>query len=151
MAALIFKKTSRSRAFSKPRSFATENTYTAARLEALFSSQSAPFSVIPADTIESTPKLGRSSNFCCLLLAVSQSILFTQMQICFSLGRSINFLCTFFRFGVLLQSWRQETRCTSQLQMSVKHDYDYGQDDTDKSTETRVWNRAGLRPEACTH
>ena len=34
-----------------------------------------------------------SSDFSCLLPAVSQSILFTQIQVCFFLGRWINFEC----------------------------------------------------------
>ena len=61
-----------------------------------------------------------SSDFSCLLSAVSQFILFTQMQICFFLGILINFECCRVCPWTSLQSSRLDTRCTS-CQLCCEH------------------------------
>ena len=109
------------------RSCATENTYTPARLEALFKLSVVTILSPSYRLLQhfcglwvlcSTRHLVRhvlelveiSSEISCLLSAVSQSILFTQVQICFSLGRLINFECC--RVCLRISS-RREIRCTS--------------------------------------
>ena len=90
------------------RTCATENAYTPARLEAL-----SKLSAGCGCTLQLVILLKIPSKFYCLLYAVSQAILFTQIQLCSILGRLINFercrVCPW----VSLQSSRRETRCTS--------------------------------------
>ena len=106
------------------RSCATENTYTPARLEALFKLSVVTILrhsyrslqhfcglwvlsfqlVILFDTFFISFEI--ASKFYCLLSAVSQFILFKQMQICFFPGRLINFECCRVCPWTLLQSSR---------------------------------------------
>ena len=91
------------------RSCPTENTYTPARLEALFelsvvtilsiSCHFTKFSAGCGCSFQLVILLKISSNiFSCLLSAVSQSILFTQMQICFlSLSNAVASVLGFHR------------------------------------------------------
>ena len=61
-----------------------------------------------------------SSKISCLLSATSESILFTQISLCFFLGRFINFECCRVCLWISLSSSRCEIRCTS-CQRCCKH------------------------------
>ena len=87
------------------------------------SSQPSPFSIIRTISTNFSAGFGCSfqlvilfeisSDFSCLLSAVSQSILFTRKRIFFFLGRLINFECCRVCPWTSLRSSRRETRCTS--------------------------------------
>ena len=70
--------------------------------------------VYPQDFLPTTRYLVRDLIGLFLLSsAVSQSILFTQMQFCSTSGRLINFKCCRVCPLISMQSSRRETRCTS--------------------------------------